>query len=178
MKKVYTIDPGTDRACAATIDIDPDTGHYRVALTRDGETQHIEVDAAQIAGGGLSLLLGGRAYDIDYDERGDVWAMLIRGKVYERQVLDQRKLRMAEATGRVGATSPELKTPMAGRVIAVLVEPGQSVERGQGVVIVEAMKMENELKAHRDGVIGAIEVAAGDTVDVGALLTTIEDPPA
>ena len=86
---------------------------------------------------------------------------------------------MLEATGEGAANNnPELETPMAGKVIEVMVSVGQSVEVDDPVVVVEAMKMENVLKAHRGGVIGGVRVAAGDTVDVGDVLLMIDDADA
>jgi biotin carboxyl carrier protein len=63
---------------------------------------------------------------------------------------------------------------MPGRVARVLVQPGQQVDRGDGIVVVEAMKMENELRSPRDGIVGKIEVEKGQTVAGGALLATIQ----
>lgn len=179
MKKIYTVDPGTPREQRVAVELDEATGLTRVTLDPDTpQARTLEVDARPVPGGGLSLIHQGRAYDVDCTESDDQWSLLLAGRVFERKLLDQRKLRMARATGKgLGATSPELKTPMAGRVVAVPVAPGQPIKEGQSAVVVEAMKMENELKAHRDGVIGQINVSVGDVVEVGAVLLTIEDPP-
>ena len=69
---------------------------------------------------------------------------------------------------------PELVSPLQGTVVRVAVKPGQAVKRGEVVFVVEAMKMENELAAHRDGVVKTVHVAPGDAVRIGAALATIE----
>jgi acetyl-CoA/propionyl-CoA carboxylase biotin carboxyl carrier protein len=71
----------------------------------------------------------------------------------------------------------DLKSPIQGTVLSIAVEPGQAVSAGQLVCIIEAMKMENEITAHRDGVITSIEVAPGQAVKTGALLAVIGDSP-
>jgi 3-methylcrotonyl-CoA carboxylase alpha subunit len=82
-----------------------------------------------------------------------------------------------EAEGGRAVTRPAaggLETPMPGKVISVLVAPGQVVRRGEGVLVVEAMKMENTLRAPRDGTVRALAVAVGDTVTPGVMLLEIE----
>ena len=94
---------------------------------------------------------------------------------HEVTVLTERQRRMREATGgKARGGGPELKSPMAGKVIAVDVEVGQVVAQGDRVLIIEAMKMENDLKAHHDGTVTAVSVSAEDTVNVGDVLLTIE----
>lgn len=178
MKKIYTLAPGTPDERHVAISRAED-GLYTLTLNHDtDQARAVTVDAVSLPAGGLGLILDGRAYDIDGVMRDEIWTLLIRGEAVTRHVLDQRKLRMAQAAGKgVGATKPELETPMAGRVVALLVEPGEAVEEGQGVIIVEAMKMENELKAHKDGVVGDLKVSPGDAVDVGQTLLIIEDAP-
>ena len=67
-----------------------------------------------------------------------------------------------------------IDSPMPGKVIKILAKEGEEVKRGQGVIVVEAMKMENELKAPKDGVIKEIKVKEGDAVEAGARLALIE----
>jgi biotin carboxyl carrier protein len=89
--------------------------------------------------------------------------------------VDERTRTIREMSG--GGAEAAAKTvlaPMPGLVVKVEVEPGQTVKAGQGVLVVEAMKMENELKAPADGVIAEVKVAAGDTVDRGAVLLVLE----
>lgn len=88
------------------------------------------------------------------------------------EVLDPRKLsRLAHETG--GGGSSEIRVPMPGKVIAVHVGEGEAVQRGQGLIVVEAMKMQNELRAPRAGVVASVRAKAGDSVAAGATLAVI-----
>ena len=89
------------------------------------------------------------------------------------EVLDPRRLsRQAHDTGPGG--SGEIRVPMPGKVVAVHVAECEPVKRGQGLVVVEAMKMQNELSAPRDGVVVSLRAKAGDSVAAGATLAVIE----
>ena len=88
-------------------------------------------------------------------------------------VLDGRAARRRAQAGALGAGGGVVRTPMPGRVVKVLVEEGQAVSAGDGVVIVEAMKMENELRAEVSGVVSALHVKAEDLVESSADLVTI-----
>jgi biotin carboxyl carrier protein len=90
-------------------------------------------------------------------------------------VADRRRGRDRARAAAGAADGPaRLLAPMAGRVVRVLVAAGQAVRAGQGVVVVEAMKMENELRAPRGGVIADVPVREGASVDAGAVLVVIE----
>lgn len=100
----------------------------------------------------------------------------LRGETHRVHVLNERERRMRIAgVGERGGGGPTLESPMAGKVVAVHVEEGASVEAGDKVVIVEAMKMENDLKAHKAGAVSRVCVAPGDTVEIGDVLLEIAD---
>ena len=101
--------------------------------------------------------------------------MQLRGESEHLYVLNERqkRMRIAGAAAR-GAGGPDLCSPMAGKVVAVCCEQGQQVDEGETVVIVEAMKMENDLKAHLSGAISAVHVAEGDAVEIGDVLVSID----
>jgi biotin carboxyl carrier protein len=92
-------------------------------------------------------------------------------------VMDERTRHIRSLTaGSTGARGPApLRAPMPGLVVRVLVESGQEVAVGAGVVVLEAMKMENELKAPSAGVVGAIRVGAGEPVEKGQVLVEFRD---
>ncbi len=100
-------------------------------------------------------------------------AVTIRGRVYEVTLQDTLH---ATAPGQaIRIAGPiDLRSVMPGRIAAVLVKEGETVAAGQGVIVVEAMKMENELSAPKEGRIASIQVRRGDTVEAGALLLRIE----
>ncbi|MFW5709207.1 MAG: biotin/lipoyl-containing protein [Chloroflexota bacterium] len=109
------------------------------------------------------------------EERGEV-SVLMGGRLYEMQVLDERALMMAQRRGGLGGGSGEITAPMPGLVVAVPVETGQEVIQGQTVVILESMKMQNELKSPVDGVVDMINVSAGQSVDKNAVLVVVTPP--
>jgi biotin carboxyl carrier protein len=123
------------------------------------------------------LLVDGRSQSITAapgDRRGR-WTIGIGAERFAADAVDERTRAIREMTG--GGADVADKTvlaPMPGLVVKVEVEVGQAVRAGQGVIVVEAMKMENELKAPSDGVVARIEVKPGQTVDKGATLLVLE----
>ncbi|MFW6078638.1 MAG: acetyl-CoA carboxylase biotin carboxyl carrier protein subunit [Gemmatimonadota bacterium] len=104
------------------------------------------------------------------------WEIHFDGHRYAVEVIDERTKAIREVTGGAEAHKGPLpvKAPMPGKVMRVEVEAGQSVEPGQGLVIVEAMKMENELKADAAAVVAKVHVSAGEAVEKGAVLVEFE----
>jgi biotin carboxyl carrier protein len=140
----------------------------------DGAT--VEIDAFRPDAGTLNMLVEGASKDADVRERGGAFAVSLRRNTHHIEVLNEREKRMAVAgVGARGGGGPELTSPMAGKVVAVEVAEGDVVEAGQTVVIVEAMKMENTLKAHKDGTISRIAVESGQAVEIGDILVEIDD---
>jgi len=93
-------------------------------------------------------------------------------------VQDERSYRLAQARGTLVEEAGELiiRSPMPGVILEVLVEPGQHVAKGDKVVILESMKMENELRSSRDGIVRRVQVAKGDSVEKNQILVIIGDP--
>ena len=107
-----------------------------------------------------------------------IWSLNVSGHRLEAEVVDERTRAIRELTGAgAAAAGPKpITAPMPGLVVKVEVSEGDEVQAGQGVVIVEAMKMENELKAEAAAVVARVHVAAGDTVDKGQVLVDFEVP--
>lgn len=128
--------------------------------------------------GVVSLLLNHRSLEAVVDEREDYWEVLVEGELYNVQVQDERAFRLAQARGTGLDTGSEagVKAPMPGLIIRVLVAEGDMVENNEKVVILESMKMENELRAPREGVVTAVSVQAGASVEKGQVLVVIGDP--
>jgi len=126
------------------------------------------------------LLLAGDSWTVAVQTlEGSVPLRLALGAVGERlevEVVDERTRQIQALTGarRDPGGGGTVRAPMPGLVVRVEVEVGQRVESGAGLVVVEAMKMENELRAQRGGVVSAVHVAAGQTVEKGAPLVTVE----
>ena len=144
-------------------------------ITVDGEERLVDFRAME-GNAVFSLIIDNKSYEAVVEERDGQYHVLIRGDQYEVLVQDERALRLAEARGGLtGASSGEvvIRSPMPGGIVAVPVEEGQEVSKGQTVVVLESMKMENELKAPRDGTIAHVHVAPGDSVEQNKALITI-----
>ncbi len=123
------------------------------------------------------LVLDGRARTYAMLRTGDGWDVHHRGETWPVAVVDERTRQLRELTGQQGGQKAGgvVKAPMPGLVIRVEVEVGQRVETGTGVVVLEAMKMENEIKSVGAGVVKAIHVSAGEAVDKGEPLVDIAE---
>ena len=98
----------------------------------------------------------------------------IGGHAFDVNIIDPKRLRGAGSAGGHDDGHTEIKTAMPGKVVRILKSTGDAVAKGEGVIVVEAMKMQNEMKAPRDGTVGGIRVAEGDTVGAGDVLVVID----
>lgn len=139
-------------------------GRFRIG---DGPEREASVEMPQP--GVYSVLLDGRSYQARVEE--DV--VSVNGFRYEIEVRDPRRW-SRQSRGGAHAGAQNIKAPMPGKVVRVLVAVGDAVEPGQGIVVVEAMKMQNELKAPRAGTVVRLATTIGATVIVGEVLAIIE----
>ena len=159
------------------------------------ETREIEITETD---GKLRAVIDGRDYDIEAsepeagiylfkhegkvyeasvsvpDSPGGTHSVRLRGRETEVRIIDPKRLRGSGAAHDHGDGLAEIKTAMPGKVVRVLVEPGTKVSKGDGIIVVEAMKMQNELKSPKDGTVREIRAADGQTVAAGEVLATIE----
>ena len=128
------------------------------------------------AGDRWSLLVGYASYEIAIDDRGhDELIVHVDGEPVTVTVPDSRRaFRRRGQDGHAAHGRSEVVAPMPGRVVKVLVKRGDTVQPRQGVVVVEAMKMENELRAPRGGVVADVRVTEGMSVNANAVLIVIE----
>lgn len=155
-------------------------GRIRVVEYVPGQTSAVvdgvpaEVEARTLRPGVLSLIVDGRAWRVVLEENANDPAMHIAGERIPYRVDDPRSLKARRIrTGGLDGPKP-IKASMPGRVVRVLVARGDSVKEHQGVVVVEAMKMQNELKSPKDGKVAELRVAPGDTVSAGDVLAVIQ----
>ena len=121
------------------------------------------------------FFLGASVYECRVSERAkEVFDVDLRGRSYGVTIVDPKRLRSGQNSDRHHHGVTEIRAPMPGKVVRVQIEAGTSVEKGAGIVVVEAMKMQNEMKSPRDGVVVSINVKAGDTVNAGDVLAVIE----
>ena len=157
---------------------------YVIEIDHEGQIrvddQPLSVNFQQLTEGGIiSLLIDNRSLEAIVEERNDRWEVLIRGELYSVSVQDERAYRLAKARGLSNVVTGEalVKSPMPGLIIAVSVKEGQVVATGDQVIILESMKMENELRSPRNGVVKRVHVEAGATVEKNQVLLSIGDPP-
>lgn len=119
-----------------------------------------------------SVLLDGRSYEARVEETASALVVVIDGYRFEIEVRDPRRYgRRSGGAGGEGVAT--VVAPMPGKVVRVLVAAGETVEAGQGLLVVEAMKMQNEMKAARAGSVLSISAREGDTVTAGEVLARI-----
>jgi biotin carboxyl carrier protein len=140
--------------------------------TLDGE--HIEIDARLLQPGILSLIVQGHTFRCVLDEGPVETAIQIRGQRYLISIEDPRSLTARRRKAGASGGLQVIKAPMPGRIVRLLVTAGDQVAAHQGVVVIEAMKMQNELKATRAGKVLEIKTEAGATVTAAEVLLLIE----
>lgn len=153
---------------------------YTVDVTGDGDVlldgQLVSIDFSSMGESGLcSLLVNNESFEALVEQRGDCWQVLLLGTLYDVQVIDERAERLRSSASTLIADLDEIpiRAPMPGLVVAVPVEQGQEVAKGDNLVILESMKMENELKAPREGRVERVNVRAGDGVDRDQVLVVL-----
>ncbi|MCP4156820.1 MAG: acetyl-CoA carboxylase biotin carboxyl carrier protein subunit [bacterium] len=152
--------------------IEPLTGN-RFSLTIDGKS--FEADALQCVGGVLSLIVDNHSYDISFNCNGTDVLLNSRNRQFDIEILDQRKQRMRNLSNSLEHSGPEIiKTSMPGKVIKVLAQEGQHVNANTGIIIIEAMKMENELKCRKPGIVKSIHVQPGENIESDITLAVID----
>jgi len=137
----------------------------------EGPERTASVESAEA--GVYSVLLDGRCYDARVEETARGLVVVIDGYRFEIEVRDPRRW-TPQSGGRGGEGVETVAAPMPGKVVRVLVSPGDVVEPGQGLVVVEAMKMQNEMKASRAGRVLSVAAKEGSTVTAGEVLVAIE----
>jgi biotin carboxyl carrier protein len=169
-KRYFTTVHG--RKDAVPVDLEElSPGHY--AVTVDGKRH--EVDALGLDHGAVSMLIDAESYSVEFEEVADEVAVLVKNQVTRVDVADERKLRLRAATAGFSVEGKQaVNAPMPGKIVKVLVKVGDEVTEGQGLVVVEAMKMENELKSPKAGRVAELFAKEGQTVENNSKLVVIE----
>src|SRR5438105_7358705 len=162
MKFVATVGTRTH-----VVDVTQDNGRYRVTL---GD-QVWEVDARLTAHGIYSLLIDGVSHVADVDDHAGECVVEVGGETYTIQVEEHTRYIIRTRGGAAGGAGGQtLKAPLPGKISHVAVQAGDTVTPGQSLLVIEAMKMENELKAAAAGTVREVRVAAGQAVNAGDVL--------
>jgi biotin carboxyl carrier protein len=151
------------------LELNPSDGRWSCRL--DG--REVEIDAVLVRPDVLSLRIGNQAYEIKSEHVGGELLLCVGDVRYAAEVRDPRSLR--GRARQVDDSGPKkLTAPMPGKVVRLLVSAGSEVEAGAGVVVVEAMKMQNEIKSPKKGTIQKILVSEGAAVNAGDVLAIVE----
>jgi biotin carboxyl carrier protein len=152
------------------LDVDRETGSWRCLL--DG--REVQIDAVLAQPDVLSIVIAGRAYQIRRERLASDVRIWVGDQSYAAEVSDSRSLRSRKARADSGKGPRPLVAPMPGKVVRFLVGVNSPVEAGQGVVVVEAMKMQNEIKSPKKGTVLKLAVAEGAAVNAGDVLAIVE----
>jgi len=164
---------------AEPVTIDVETlGNNRYAVTMDDEKFELEsLVLPTLPKGAVSLLINGHSHSMDIiqAEAGELIHVTINGLPIHVDVADERRMRLRSIAPEHSKEGKQtLCAPMPGKVVRLLAAIGEEVKEGQGVIVVEAMKMENELKSPKDGKLVEVYVQEGMAVEMNAKLLAVE----
>lgn len=168
--------------------------HFLARLTNDGDEKNLHIE---ILGEKIKAVVDDREYDLELTSpepevylfrnngritearatkksHAGLFDVQVRGKSLEIEIIDPRSLRPESSARGAADGTVELRSMMPGKVVRILASEGSDVAKGDGVLVVEAMKMQNEIKAPRDGKVVQITAVEGSTVGAGDLLAIIE----
>jgi len=143
------------------------------SLIVNGKPRHAEIDRIGSDSDNLfSLIIGNRSHQLFFEEADNGHWVSVDGHKFFVELEDEktRFIRGLIKSDTTPQRLTEIKAPMPGLIIKLFVKENQPVKKGNGLVIIEAMKMENEIRANRDGTVGKILINEGDSVDKGAVL--------
>lgn len=149
------------------VDVTGTDGRYRVTIGDDVW----EVDARLTAQGIYSLLIDGVSHVADVVDREGACVVIVGGELYEITVEEQtRHIIRTRGGAQAGSRSRTLTAPLPGKISRVAVGPGDAVKAGDTLLVIEAMKMENEFRASAAGTVAEVRVAPGQAVNAGDVL--------
>jgi biotin carboxyl carrier protein len=148
----------------------PVDGTSGVRFTVDG--RHVEADAVRISRGAYSILIGGRSLEVTAEDTSNGLLLRVNGSEFQVEIFDPRSWRRGRGAGIELEGRQQLVAPMPGKVVRVLVAAGQQVTAGQGLLVIEAMKMQNEVRSPKSGTVEKL-AREGQTVNAGEILAIV-----
>lgn len=156
---------------------------HQIEIKRDGEKvfarvddRRYEIEVSEPEPDVLIIKNQGRIYEasVAKTSAGDSMRITIKGRELEVRIIDPKRLRGSETDSEHGDGHAEIKTAMPGKVVRIVAAKGSSVAKGDTVLVVEAMKMQNELRSPKDGIVSEIRAEEGATVGAGDILAVVE----
>jgi biotin carboxyl carrier protein len=161
-------------------DIIIDGKNYRLDLQRDGSWQcrldgrQVQMDAVLVRRDVLSVLIEGKAYEIKRERTATDMHLWVGSARYAAELRDPRSFQNRKGAAGAEKGPKKLLAPMPGKVVRVLLKESSVVEAGQGILVVEAMKMQNEIKSPKKGIVQRIVAGEGAAVNAGDVLAIVE----
>jgi len=154
---------------------------HKLELTRDAERWLCTIDGKQVEANGLvtrpdvlSIVIDGHAYEVKRERTPVDTHLWVKNSRFAVEIRDPRSLRSRKAKAGSTEGPQKIAAPMPGKIVRILAPAGAAVEAGQGIIVVEAMKMQNEMKSPKSGTVKQVLVAEGATVNAGDVLAIIE----
>ena len=154
---------------------------HKLELERDGNAwscqldgELIQADAVMTKHDVISIIIGGTQYEVKRERTATDVHYWVKNSRFAVEIRDPRSLRSRKASAATGEGPQKLLAPMPGKVVRIILAAGSEVEAGQGVLVVEAMKMQNELKSPKKGTVKQVMVAEGASVTAGEVLAIVE----
>jgi len=154
---------------------------YHVDLIREGEGWSCKLDGRPVPinvvatqAGILSILIDGKSFEVKHEVTTAENNIVLGNQRFAALVRDPRSLQSRRATDAGGQGPRKITAPMPGKVVRIMAVVGAEVEAGQAVIVIEAMKMQNELKSPKKGIVKKLSVAEGAAVEAGQALAEVE----
>jgi len=156
---------------AVEIGLDAARANGRMSFTVDGRA--VEADAIEVAPGVYSILIEGASFEVRVEPNVSGVRITIGGNEYAARIRDPRQWRRNRGAAIEAEGSQRVIAPMPGKVVRLLVKAGEAVEAGKGILVVEAMKMQNEVRSPKSGKVERILVKEGQAVSAGEALAVV-----
>ncbi len=153
----------------SVLEIEPNK--YQVTI----DNKSYIVDAQPSEYSSYSVIVNGKSFEANIERTEDGYNLITEGDLFRVKIMDELKLKMLEKRGGGAAEGKQvIKSEMPGKIVEVKVKPGDKVKEGDLLLILEAMKMQNEIKAPKEGEVKEVFVKNGDTVEAEAKLVVVE----
>jgi biotin carboxyl carrier protein len=151
-----------------------------VEMTQAGERplwsidgQRLEADAIEVSPGIYSILVNGKSFEVRMQQAGAELRAIAGSREFGIVISDEREWRRKRGNAIEAEGRQQVSAPMPGKIVRVLVKTGDAVRAGQGLLVVEAMKMQNEIRAPKSGTIVRLAVVEGQTVNAGEVVAIV-----